>query len=111
EYPELIGYVGGERTQLYEDAKEAAEKCMELGYALYDVDADKVKNYQDLFLQMDSQEQIFISTYDKINTPDYMTDWVAWVCGTPSYGGYGLNQVTANLADAFENIDGTVFDF
>lgn len=111
EHPELIGYVGGDRTQLYKDAKEAAEKCMELGYGLYDVDADKTKNYQELFLQMTSNEQIFITTYDKINTPDYMTDWLAWVCGTPSYGGYGLNQVTANLADAFENMNGTAFNF
>lgn len=111
EHPELIGYVGGDRTQLYKDAKEAAEKCIGLGYELYDVNPDKAKNFQELFLQINSKEQIFIFSFDKINTPDYMTDWVAWVCGTPSYGGYALNQVTGNLANAFENADGTRFNF
>jgi hypothetical protein len=60
---------------------------------------------------MSSDEQIFITQYDKVTTPYWATDWLAWVCGTPSYGGWGLNQVTANLANAFENADGTVFNF
>lgn len=111
EHPELIGYVKDDREQLYKDAKTAAEECMKQGYSLYNVNPDKAKNFQELFLQMQSDEQIFITTYDKVNFPYYATDWVAWVCGVPSYGGYALNQVTANLADAFENIDGTSFNF
>lgn len=110
-HPELVGYTTDNRTDLYTGAKAAAEEVMKLGYQLYNVDPDKSKNFQDLFLQMSSTEQIFITQYDKVNMPYWATDWLAWVCGTPSYGGWGLNQVTANLADAFENADGTPFNF
>jgi starch-binding outer membrane protein, SusD/RagB family len=114
--PELVGYVTGERAvtraQLYQEAKDAADSVMNLGlYDLYNAKSDPAENFQQLFLQMTSSEQIFITQYDKVNYPYYATDWLAWVCGTPSYGGWGLNQVTANLADAFENADGTTFDF
>jgi len=111
EHPELVGYTTDNRRELYEEAKAAAEKVMTLGYELYDVNSNKSANFQELFLQMSSKEQIFITQYDKVNTPYWATDWIAWVCGTFSYGGWGLNQVTANLADAFENADGTPFNF
>lgn len=109
-HPELVGYTTNNRTALYTAAKTAAAEAMKLGYELYNVNPDKAKNFQELFLQMTSSEQIFITQYDKVNTPYWATDWLAWVCGAPSYGGWGLNQVTANLADAFENSDGTTFD-
>ncbi|VBB44787.1 conserved hypothetical protein [uncultured Paludibacter sp.] len=109
-HPELVGYTTNNQEALYTAAKTAAEKVMTLGYELYDVNADKATNFQDLFLQMNSNEQIFITIYDKVNTPYWATDWLAWICGTPSYGGWGLNQVTANLADAFENVDGSKFN-
>jgi len=105
-HPELVGYTTDNQKDLYKAAKAAAEKVMTLGYELYDVNSNKATNFQQLFLQMSSKEQIFITQYDKVNTPYWATDWLAWVCGTPSYGGWGLNQVTANLADAFENADG-----
>lgn len=110
DHPELVGYTINNQEDLYKAAKAAAEKVMKLGYELYNVNSDKAVNFQQLFLQMSSNEQIFITQYDKMNTPYWATDWLAWVCGTPSYGGWGLNQVTANLADAFENADGTKFN-
>jgi len=109
-HPELVGYTTDNKKTLFTAAKAAAAKVMTFGYNLYDVNPDKAANFQELFLQMSSIEQIFITQYDKVNTPYYATDWVAWVCGTPSYGGWGLNQVTANLADAFENSDGSTFN-
>lgn len=109
-HPELVGYTTNNQEALYTAAKTAAEKVMTLGYDLYDVKSDKTVNFQELFLQMSSVEQIFITQYDKVNTPYWATDWLAWVCGAPSYGGWGLNQVTANLADAFENADGSKFN-
>lgn len=111
-HPELIGYVGGSQTERYQVAKEAAEVVISLGaYDLYSGYSDPAENFQQLFLQMSSVEQIFITQYDKTNFPYWATDWLPWVCGTPSYGGYALNQVTGNLANAFENADGTAFDF
>lgn len=110
-HPELVGYTTDNQKQLYDSAKVAAAKVMSMDYELYNEYADKAENFQELFLQMSSNEQIFITLYDKVNTPYWATDWVAWVCGTPSYGGWGLNSVTANLADAFENADGTAFNY
>jgi starch-binding outer membrane protein, SusD/RagB family len=111
EHPELIGYVDGSQKERYQKAKEAAEKAMTLGHSLFNDYSDPAENFQQLFLQMSSNEQIFITCYDKVNFPYWATDWVAWICGTPSYGGFALNQVTGNLANAFENSDGTQFDF
>jgi len=113
-HPELIGYVaadGVNRHKLYEDAKKAAEDCMELGYSLYDVNSDKGQNFADLFLQLKSDEQIFITFFDKKNNNYWQLDWPGWVCNAPCYGGYALNQITGNLANAFENADGTYFDW
>lgn len=109
-HPELVGYTTDNQKDLYLAAKDAASKVMSLGYELYNANSDKSANFQELFLQMSSKEQIFITQYDKVNSPYWATDWIAWVCGTPSYGGWGLNQVTANLADAFENADGSSFN-
>lgn len=109
-HPELAGYTTDNQKALYLAAKDAASKVMSLGYELYNANSDKSANFQELFLQMSSKEQIFITQYDKVNSPYWATDWIAWVCGTPSYGGWGLNQVTANLADAFENADGSSFN-
>lgn len=108
--PELIGYTAGNRTELYQRAKEAAEAATGLGYALYNESPDPSTNFQELFLAIQSNEQILISRLDKVNTY-WAMDWVAWINGTPTYGGWGLNQITANLANAFENADGSKFDF
>ena len=109
-HPELLGYSNGNRNELYRKAKEAAEGVMSLGYSLYESYPDPAENFQQLFLEMSSNEQIFIAFYDKENHY-WPTDWIAWVYGTPSYGGWALNQVTGNLANAFENRDGTAFNF
>lgn len=111
-HPELISYTGGDRNALYKAAKDAAKAVMDMGtYDLYKGYADPAENFQKLFLQMSSAEQIFIYQQDKVQTYYYGTDWIAWVYGTPSYGGFALNQVTGNLANAFENADGTTFNF
>ena len=66
EHPELVGYTISNQKDLYKAAKVAAEKVMTLGYELYDVNSDKAANFQQLFLQMSSNEQIFITQYDKV---------------------------------------------
>jgi len=111
-HPELIGYKNGDRQKLYSEAKKAAEAVMGMGYALYNkMPMSPMVNYQQLFLELHSSEQIFITKYDKIHPAYWATDWIAWIYGPPSFGGWGLNQVTGNLANAFENKDGTRFDF
>lgn len=110
--PELISNTAADRAGLYQSAKEAAKAVIDLGqYGLYKKYADPAENFRNLFLEMSSEEQIFIFNQDKIQSYYWGTDWLPWICGTPSYGGWGLNQVTGNLADAFENADGSYFDF
>ena len=110
--PELVSYMDDNRQKRWQDAKDAAEEVMKLGrYSLYEVDSDPSKNFADLFLQQNSNEQIFITYFDKIAWPPWSTDWIATICSPARAGGYGLNQVTANLANAFENRDGTYFNF
>jgi len=110
EHPELIGYTSDNQAELYQEARAAAEAAMNQGYALYNSQADPTENFQELFLQMSSDEQIFITKLDKVNHY-WAMDFFAWVSGAPSFGGWALNQVTGNLANAFENIDGTKFNF
>lgn len=111
-HPELIAFTGGDRSKRYQDAKDAAKAAMDLGiYNLYSKYSDPAENFQKLFLEMSSVEQIFIYQMDKQTTYYWGTDWIAWIYGTPGYGGWGLNQVTGNLANAFENADGTIFNF
>jgi hypothetical protein len=111
-HPELIAYTGGNQNELYQKAKEAAEAAMHLSiYSLYNKNTDPSENFRQLFLEMQSDEQIFITQYDKVNDCYWATDYIAWIYGTPSYGGWGLDQVTGNLANAFENADGTPFNF
>lgn len=112
EHPELISYMGGDRTARYQAAKDAAQAVIDMGlYQLYNAHADPAENFQKLFLEMSSPEQIFIYQQDKVTSYYWATDWIAWIYGAPSYGGWALNQVTGNLADAYENADGTPFNF
>ena len=52
-HPELIGYISGNRNELYQKAKEAAEAVMSLGYSLYESYPDPAENFQQLFLDCD----------------------------------------------------------
>ncbi len=111
-HPELVSYMGGDRNAIYKAAKDAALAVINMSkYSLYKKYPDPSENFQKLFLEMSSAEQIFIYQMDKIKTYYWGTDWIAWIYGTPGYGGWGLDQVTGNLADAFENADGTPFNF
>jgi hypothetical protein len=108
--PELVSYMDDNRRERWEAAKKAAEEVMKLNYSLYDVDDDPSENFANLFLQMNSNEQIFITIYDKINWPFWGTDWLS-IYNPQGAGGYALSQVSGNLANAFENSDGAYFDF
>src|SRR5690606_24412586 len=56
--PELIGYTGGDRTQRWQAAKEAAAAVMVLGYELHKKDPglndDIAVNYGEIFLLKDT---------------------------------------------------------
>lgn len=111
EHPELISYTDGKRRERLLAAKSVAEEIMGMNYSLYDVNPDKSQNFYELFLQEHSSEQIFITKYDTKNWPFYGTNFLAWTSGLKSFGGFSLNPITANLADAFENADGTPFNW
>lgn len=67
EHPELIGYVGGDRTERWQRAKKAAKAVMDLGiYHLYGENGgwknreEATQNYADIFLCHNSDEDIMV---------------------------------------------------
>ncbi|MDR3251746.1 MAG: RagB/SusD family nutrient uptake outer membrane protein, partial [Tannerella sp.] len=55
--PELVSYTDDNRQQRWEAVRQATEAVMNLGYKLYDADADRVTNFANIFLK-NSDEQI-----------------------------------------------------
>jgi len=110
--PELVSYMDDNRQQRWEAAQKAAKDVMDLGiYELYNVDSDKAKNFADVFLKVSTKEQIFITQYDKKNDPlFYGSDQIS-IFGRQADGFRTLSQPIGNLADAFENSDGSYFNF
>ena len=118
--PELVSYMDDNRRQRWEAAQRAAKEVMDLGiYELYDVNPannylypnSKAKNFADLFLQISSREQIFITQYDKQNDPVFYGSDQLTIYGRQADGFRTLSQPIGNLANAFENSDGSYFDF
>jgi len=67
--PELLGYAGGNSTQRWQAAKDAAKAVMDLGlYNLYQPNpasgAQATQNYEDLFTSNESSEDIFIRYFN-----------------------------------------------
>jgi starch-binding outer membrane protein, SusD/RagB family len=115
---ELIGYVGGDRTARWTEAKKAAKAVMDLGtYTLYKdgitpaTAADATKNYADIFLQRSTSEDIFLRYF----TPNTNEDWHGYNPGlynNPNgWHGWGSNCPTGQMVDAYEMADGTKFDW
>ena len=108
--PELLGYVGGDRNQHWQAAKDAAKAVIDLGiYNLYQPNPasaeEASKNYEDLFASKESVEDIFIR-YFNFSVNQGADFWVVFPNG---FGGIELNGATSELVDAFEMSDGTQF--
>ncbi len=112
--PELIGYTGGDRMARWRAAKDAAKAVMDMNrYSLYKAEpqpGDSVaRNYTEIFLSKNTQEDIWVRYYTSGTIPN--DNNLAVMNGPNGYGGQGNNAVIGNLVDAFEMADGTKFDW
>jgi starch-binding outer membrane protein, SusD/RagB family len=114
--PELIGYVGGDRTARWQAAKDAAKAVIDLNqYTLYKESpasqAEAAKNYADLFLQQETSEDIFVRYF----TAKIDENWDGYNPGlynNPNgWHGWGSNTPTGQMVDSYEMADGTKFDW
>jgi hypothetical protein len=115
--PELLGYTDANRTARWQAAKDAAKAVIDLNaYSLYKANpapTDSVaKNYEELFINAQTVEDIWIRFYstdvpiigENVNSLSLMN-------GPNGYGGQGNNAVLGNMVDAFEMRNGTKFDW
>lgn len=115
-HPELVGYVGGDRTARWQAAKDAAKAVMDLGvYQLYKPDpasaSEATQNYSDIFLQMHTSEDIFVRYF----TTKVDENWDGYNPGLYNqpngYHCWGSNCPTGQMVDAYEMSDGSKFDW
>lgn len=113
-HPELISYVGANRTAQWKAAKDAAKAVMDLNqYALYKPDpapGDNIaKNYQEIFLSKSSSEDIFYRSFIQASK---ISGYNPGLFNNPNgYFGFGGNTPVGQLVDAFEMKDGTPFSW
>ena len=108
--PELLGYVGADRTALWKAAKDAAKAVIDLGiYSLYKSTpssaSEATKNYGDLFVVPKSNEDIFIR-YFSLSAQKGVGMFEIYPNG---WYGNGRNGLTNEMVDSYEMADGTIF--
>lgn len=114
--PELVGYVGGDRTARWQAAKDAAKEVMDLGvYSLYMPDAASQEeaslNYANLFLEKQTQEDIFVRFFLQ-KTDESWDGYNPGLYNNPNgYHGWGSNTPIGQMVDAYEMSDGSKFDW
>jgi len=115
--PELVGYVGGDRTARWQAAKAAAKAVIDLGagYALYAPTPasaqEATNNYADIFLKQETTEDIFVS-YFTVKTDQSWDGYNPGLYNNPNgYHGWGSNTPIGQHVDSYELNDGTKFDW
>ena len=108
--PELLGYVGADRTALWKAAKDAAKAVIDLGaYSLYKPQpasgAEATKNYEDLFVLPQTSEDIFIRFFS-LSAGKGVGMYEIYPNG---WYGNGRNGLTNEMVDSYEMADGTTF--
>jgi len=114
--PELVGYVGGNRTARWQAAKDAAKAVIDLGkYSLYKATPaageNPSTNYGELFLSKGTSEDIWV----KYLLSQYENDWDSGnpglFNGPNGWHNWGGNTPIQQFVDDFEMSDGTRFDW
>ncbi len=123
--PELLGYTSGDATARWTAAKNASKAVIDLGqYSLYKADPgpsdSTAKNYNELFIQQETVEDIYVrfllGKYGGIPNEDayYQKPYrnnLPLVSGPNGYHLWGQNSPTSELVDDYEMADGSTFDW
>ncbi|MBL7969803.1 MAG: RagB/SusD family nutrient uptake outer membrane protein [Prolixibacteraceae bacterium] len=107
----LLGIPAGSANGYYQKSYDAAKAIITSGkFALYNADADKVKNFRNLFIVKKNSEVIFAKQHDGNNHFEGGNAWSydflqcpkphAWACGNQ-------DAPYLEMAEEFEYIDGT----
>lgn len=112
--PELVGYVGGDRTARWQAAKSAAKSVIDLGvYNLYKADpapGDSVAmNYDEVFTLKQTSEDVFVRTFTQSN--QHWTMNIAQQNLPAGYKGWANVSPINSLVDDFEMANGEKFDW
>jgi len=115
-HPELISYIGGDRTVRWQKAKDAAKDVIDLGiYSLYKgepvLGENIAKNYGDIFTLKETTEDIFVRFISPDlgfwwgqNNPGLLSQPNGWHC-------WGAGNPYNSLVDNYEMADGTKFSW
>lgn len=107
----VVGIPAGKAGTYYQAAYDAADSIIKSNrFELYDQDADKVKNFRNLFLVKNNSEVIFVKRHDNVNNFTGGNGWSIdfMNCPRPHAWSRGLyDQAYLELAEAFEHIDGS----
>ncbi|HJZ41839.1 MAG TPA: RagB/SusD family nutrient uptake outer membrane protein [Bacteroidales bacterium] len=114
--PELLGYVGGDATDRWTAAKNAAKDVIDLNkYSLYKATpapTDSVaQNFVEFFTSKGTSEDILLQFF----TPKTDENWDGYnpglYCGPNGYHNWGANAPLGELVDDYEMKDGSKFDW
>jgi len=107
----VVGIPADKASAYYQLSYDASKAIMQSGhYALYNADADKVKNFRNLFIAKNHSEAIFVKRHDNVNLFTGGNGWSVdfMNCPRPHAWGRGLwDQAYLEAAETFEHTDGT----
>lgn len=108
---EYISFSGADRTQMWRDAKNAAQAVMDLGeYQLYDQNPDPVANYTEMYLN-NTVETIMSLAANSAFPYNYNETRYGLFNGPNGYHTWGGNVPIQELIDDFDMEDGSEFDW
>ncbi|RQP19362.1 MAG: RagB/SusD family nutrient uptake outer membrane protein [Parapedobacter sp.] len=105
----LLGFPASEADSYWQAAYDAAKAIIDSKkYALYEKNADKTQNFQDLFLDGNNTEIILAKDFRVSASTAHGWDLWNLPYGVRAPGGYGSRiNPTLELSEQFEYIDGT----
>lgn len=108
----LLGFPASDANVYFQKAYDASKAIMDShAYSLYNGDADKTVNFQNIFLKKQNPEVIFAKLHDVVDALDAGGN--AWAydflqCPKPHAWGAGMkNTPYLEMAEEFEKADGT----
>lgn len=114
--PELISYVGGDRTARWQAAKDAAKAVIDLGiYSLHKADPapgdSTARNYAEVFLSKETSEDIYVQYFLQRTDQGWDAYNPGLYNGPNGYHNWGGNIALGQLVDDYEMKDGTRFNW